>query len=156
MTPEALMLLAIDAARAGIAAHQSPFGCAIARGDTVLAAAHNTVIQTVDITAHAEINALRQGCRVANQVHLEGAIVAATCEPCPMCMAALHWARVDTVYFGATIADAARAGFNELILPATDLLAQGGSRVQIVGGIRHDECAELFDQWLKNPHRIAY
>jgi tRNA(Arg) A34 adenosine deaminase TadA len=157
MTPEALMQLAIESARAGIAAHQSPFGCAIARGETILAAAHNTVIQTIDITAHAEINALRQGCRAAGQVHLERAIVATTCEPCPMCMSALHWARVDTVYFGATIADAAQAGFNELIVPAVDLLAQGGSRVQIIiGGVRRDECARLFDEWLKNPHRVAY
>lgn len=156
MTPDRLMQLAIDEARAGIAAGQTPFGCAIARGDELLALAHNTVWRTTDITAHAEINALRQACGKTGDVFLEGAIVATTCEPCPMCMAALHWARVDTVYFGATIADAARAGFNELPLPAAEVLQRGGSRVQLVGDVRHDECTALFDAWLQDVQRRHY
>ena len=101
MSPEELMQQAIESARIGMSAGQSPFGCAIAREGTLLAAAHNTVVQTVDITAHAEVNALRAACSATRNIHLEGAVVATTCEPCPMCMAALHWARVDTVYFGA-------------------------------------------------------
>ncbi|MEM7290691.1 MAG: nucleoside deaminase [Pseudomonadota bacterium] len=100
------MQLAIDKTREGIARGQSPFGCAIARDGVVIAVAHNTVLETTDITAHAEVNALRQACREVEDIHLAGAVVATTCEPCPMCMAALHWARVDTVYFGATIDDA--------------------------------------------------
>ena len=94
----------------------------------------------MDITAHAEIVALRTACIVAHAIHLPGAIVASTCEPCPMCMAALHWARVSSVYYGATIADAQRAGFNELQLPAADLLRLGKSQVQLVAGVREDEC----------------
>ena len=110
--PAELMRMAIEKCREGIAIGQSPFGCAIARGDDVLAAAHNTVLQTTDITAHAEVNALRAACRAAGDIFLERAVVATTCEPCPMCMAALHWARVETVYYGATINDAEAAGFN--------------------------------------------
>ena len=110
MDPAALMQLAIDKCREGLAKGQSPFGCAIAQGDRVIAAAHNTVVLTTDITAHAEVNAIRQGCRAIDEIFLDEAIVATTCEPCPMCMAALHWARVQTVYFGATIADADEAG----------------------------------------------
>jgi len=97
-----------------------PFGCAIARGDELIAVAHNTVVATTDVTAHAEVNALRLACKTTGQIHLDGCVVATTCEPCPMCMAALHWARVETVYFGASIADADAAGFNELQVPAAD------------------------------------
>ncbi len=73
-----------------------------------------------------------------------------------MCMAALHWARVDTVYFGASIDDAARAGFNELTLPAMELLTRGGSKVKLVGYVMQAECVKLFDQWLANPERTPY
>ena len=104
--PETLMRHAIEAAQRGIHAQQSPFGCAIARGDEIVAACHNIVWQSTDITGHAEITALREACRKTDQVLLNDCVVATTCEPCPMCMAALHWARVQTVYYGATIADA--------------------------------------------------
>lgn len=156
ITPEELMQIAIDACHRGLSANQSPFGCAIALGDRVLAEAHNTVMQSIDITAHAEINALRLANQAAGSVHLTGAIVATTCEPCPMCMAALHWARVDTVFHGATIADASRAGFNELALPAEELLAGGGSSVKLVSGTLSPQCRELFDHWLANPNRSPY
>ena len=150
------MQLAIDKAREGVEAGQSPFGCAIARGDELIAVAHNTVVATTDVTAHAEVNALRLGCKTAEQIHLEGCIVATTCEPCPMCMAALHWARVETVYFGATIADADSAGFNELQVPAADVLKIGGSQVVLIGDVLSDKCRNLFDQWLQRPDRVVY
>ena len=147
MDPTSLMQLAIEAARKGIAQGQTPFGCAIALGDRVVAANHNQVWLTTDITAHAEVTALREACKSTGQVHLSGAVVAATCEPCPMCMAALHWARVETVYYGATIADATAAGFNELAVPAAELLERGGSRVKLISGMLREECAGLFEEW---------
>ena len=156
ISPEELMRLAIDKCREGIAAGQSPFGCAIARDGQVVAVEHNIVWLTKDITAHAEVTAIRAGCRTLGQVWLENCIVATTCEPCPMCMAALHWARVSTVYAGASIADASAAGFNELQLPAGDVLRMGGSRVQLVPGVLADECRELFAQWKASPLRRAY
>lgn len=151
-----LMRLAIDKCREGVAAGQSPFGCAIARDGKLLAASHNTVLLTTDITAHAEVNALRAACREAGNILLEGAIVAATCEPCPMCMAALHWARVDTVYYGASIADAATSGFNELQLPAAELLRLGGSRLKLIPGLLPQECKQLFVEWNASPSRKVY
>ena len=156
MDVERLMRHAIDVARDGIDAGQSPFGCAIASGDRTIACRHNTVLATPDITAHAEINALREACQVSQSVHLNGTIVASTCEPCPMCMAALHWARVKVVYFGATIGDAQAAGFNELQLPADELLRRGGSSVELVGGVLRDECQQLFQQWLHRPDHRSY
>ncbi len=156
MTPEDLMRQAVEKCREGLAAGQSPFGCAIAIGDQVVANAHNTVVLTTDITAHAEINALREGCQTTKGIFLEGAIVATTCEPCPMCMAALHWARVDTVYYGASIADAEGAGFNELPLPAADLLRLGGSPLKLEGGLLVEDCQQLFADWTGNPERTVY
>lgn len=150
------MQLAIDAARSGIAQGQSPFGCAIAVGDTLLACERNAVLQTVDITAHAEINAIRTACRVSGGIFLAGATVATTCEPCPMCMAALHWARVDTVYYGATIADATGGGFNELTLSAADVVRLGASPVRLVPGILEEDCRRLFDLWKQTPGVQSY
>jgi tRNA(Arg) A34 adenosine deaminase TadA len=145
--PRELMRLAIEKARAGIHSAQSPFGCAIALGDTVLAVEHNVVWAATDITAHAEVTALRAACRRQREIHLTGCVVATTCEPCPMCMSALHWARVETVYFGASIADAAEAGFNELSLAAQDLVRLGGSKVRLVPQLMRDECLALFAEW---------
>jgi tRNA(Arg) A34 adenosine deaminase TadA len=154
--PAELMRLAVAKAREGIAAGQTPFGCAIAHRDRVVAVAHNTVLADTDITAHAEIVALRQACRAAGDITLEGSIVATTCEPCPMCAAALHWARVATVHFGAAIADAQDAGFNELQLPAADLLSMGRSSVRLEAGLLAEDCRRLFHEWRHSPQPRAY
>jgi guanine deaminase len=156
MQPEELMRVAIRQAWTAIEGGQSPFGCAIVREGELLAAAHNQVWATTDITAHAEINALRQACKLAGNVHLEGAIVAATCEPCPMCMAALQLARVETVYYGASIAHATAYGFNRLRIPAEEIVRQGDSRVRLVPNLLTGECIELFDQWRAAGRARAY
>jgi tRNA(Arg) A34 adenosine deaminase TadA len=150
------MRLAIDKCRQGLALGQSPFGCAIARNGEILSCSHNTVVLTTDITAHAEVNAIREACRDSGNMLLDGAIVATTCEPCPMCMAALHWSRVDTVYYGATIADADSAGFNELQLSAAELLRLGGSKLKLIPKVLPEECKELFAEWKANPKRKVY
>ena len=153
---EELMRLAIEKAREGIARGQSPFGCAIAVGDDVIAIAHNTVLQTVDITAHAEIVALRETCRRLGNIFVEQAAVACTCEPCPMCMTALHWARVEAVSFGATIDAAGRAGFNELSLPAAEVCRLGRSNIRLIPGVLADECRQLLNEWRSRPESRAY
>lgn len=156
MDVESLMRAAIDQAQAAIAAGQTPVGCAIALDDVVVAANHNRVLQTTDITAHAEIVTLREACARTGRIHLEGAVVASTLEPCPMCMAALHWARVDTVYYGATIADSTAAGFNELRIGAADVLRLGGSNVKLVGGILAQECVAVFNQLTAGRRGVGY
>ena len=156
MDPSELMRLAIDKCRQGMQAGQSPFGCAIAKGDKILSCSHNTVVLTTDITAHAEVNAIREACKAVGDIFLDGAIVATTCEPCPMCMAALHWARVDTVYYGATIDDAETAGFNELQMPAAELLRIGKSKLKLIPQLLPEECKELFSEWKANPARRVY
>lgn len=156
ITPETLMRLAIEKCAAGIDQGQTPFGCAIALNGQVIAVSHNTVWQTIDITAHAEINALREACQTTGNPLLEGAIVATTCEPCPMCAAALHWARVGTIYYGATIADAAGAGFSEIDLPAEEIFRRGKRSARLESGLLRDECRELFARWQASPQRREY
>lgn len=153
---EMLMRLAIEKAKQGIAAGQSPFGCAIARQDELLSAAHNTVRMTTDITAHAEVNALRAACKKAGDIFLMGCLAVTTCEPCPMCMAALHWARIDTVVYGATIGDAKAAGFNEIEIPAAQIVRLGRLQVRLIPGILAEECRELFHQWRAAPGSRHY
>jgi len=71
-------------------------------------------------------------------------------------MAALHWARVDTVYFGASVQDAADAGFNELYIDAAQILSMGGSKVKLIGGVLPEECRQLFHDWIKLPTARTY
>jgi tRNA(Arg) A34 adenosine deaminase TadA len=152
-----LMNDAIRACQRGIAAGQSPFGAAIATaaGELIIAT-HNKVRLTCDITAHAEITAIREACAKLGKIDLSGCVMASTCEPCPMCASAIHWARLDAVVFGANIADADSAGFNELALPIQQVYSQGGSRVIVHADVLRNECCDLFRQWLQGPNPMPY
>ena len=142
------MKLAIERAREGIASGQSPFGTVIVRDGLVVASAHNTVRRDLDPTAHAEVNALRAAARSLETIDLGGCTLYSTCEPCPMCLAASHWAKVDRVVFGASIADAARAGFRELPVAARELATMGRSPLKVEEGLLRESCVGLFGEWL--------
>lgn len=150
------MRLAIEKAREGIAAGQSPFGAVIVNGGHVLAACHNTVWQDTDPTAHAEINAIRLAAAAISGIDLESCAIFSTCEPCPMCLAAIHWSKIRRVVFGASISDAAAAGFSELSIRARTMAKMGGSPLKVEGGMLRDECRDLFSIWKKNPSRKVY
>ena len=144
---EAGMRRAIEACRRGIAAGQSPFGAAIYRDGRLVAEAHNTVWADLDPTAHAEVNAIRLASKSLGTIDLGGCVLYSTCEPCPMCLAATHWSKLDRVVFGASIGDAASAGFSELTIPASEMIAIGGSPLKVEGGRLALECAGLFQIW---------
>lgn len=150
------MRKAIQAARTGIEQGQTPFGAAIVRGDELIVACHNEVWGSTDITAHAEVTALRAACRSLNAIDLSGCTIYSTCEPCPMCFSACHWARLERIVYGAAIPDAAAAGFNELPVSNHDLKRLGHSPVQITPDVLRDECRELFGLWAKQPRRRGY
>jgi tRNA(Arg) A34 adenosine deaminase TadA len=147
MSEADLMRLAIEKTREGIAAGQSPFGAIIVKGRAVVASTHNTVWRDTDPTAHAEVNCLRSAARALATIDLKGCTMYSTCEPCPMCLSAIHWAKVDRVVYGATIDDAAGAGFCELHVAAADLAGMGRSPLKVEGGLLREECAALFDEW---------
>ncbi len=156
MTEADFMRRAIETTREGIAAGQSPFGSVIVKDGKVVAATHNTLWRDTDPTAHAEVNCLRRAAKALNTVDLSGCTLYSTCEPCPMCLAAIHWAKLDRVVFGATIDDADAAGFSELHVAAADLAKMGGSPLVVEGGLLREECAALFDEWKRAGLCQAY
>jgi guanine deaminase len=156
MTDADYMRLAIEKTREGIDAGQSPFGSAIVRGGDVITVTHNTVWMTTDPTAHAEVNCIRAAAGRLKNIFLTGCTLYSTTEPCPMCLAAIHWAKIERVVFGATIADAAAAGFHELFVPAKELAALGKSPLKVESGLLQAECAALFDEWKRSGKARAY
>ena len=150
------MRLAIERAREGVAAGQTPFGACIVRGDDAVAVSHNVVLRATDITAHAEVTAIREACRALGTIDLGGCVIYSTCEPCPMCFSACHWANLDRIVYGASIADAARCGFRELSISNSDMKRLGGSRIAIEAGYLRDEAVELFAHWMRLPGRQVY
>jgi len=147
MTDAEFMRRAIAVAREGIAAGQSPFGSVVVRGTEIVAATHNTVWSDTDPTAHAEVNCIRTAARVLGTIDLDACTLYSTCEPCPMCLSAIHWSKIRRVVYGAGIADAASAGFSELRMPAEELARRGGSRLVVEGGLLAAECRELFEEF---------
>jgi tRNA(Arg) A34 adenosine deaminase TadA len=156
MTDIEAMLLAVAKCREGIAAGQSPFGAVVIRAGHVVAAAHNTVWRDTDPTAHAEVNAIRLASAVLHTIGLQGCTMFTTCEPCPMCLAAIHWSKIDRVVYGASIADATSGGFTELNVPAKELAARGGSPLIVEDGVCRNECRALFDEWKATGRNRAY
>jgi tRNA(Arg) A34 adenosine deaminase TadA len=153
---EKFMKLAIAKAREGVESGQSPFGACIVKNNTVISLSHNTVFHNTDITAHAEIQAIREACRKLDTIDLTGCEIYSTCEPCPMCFSAIHWAKIDKVYFGAEIKDAKSFGFNEINLSNENIKALGGSKVEIIGKILKNECIKLFEYWNSREDKRVY
>ncbi|HEV3204268.1 MAG TPA: nucleoside deaminase [Gemmataceae bacterium] len=147
MTEADFMRVAIEKTREGIAAGQSPFGSAIVKNNQIVASTHNTVWRDIDPSAHAEVNCIRHAARQMGTITLKDCTLYSTTEPCPMCLAAIHWAKIDRVVFGTTIADAAAAGFGELLVNAKTLVEMGKSPLKVESGLLREECAALFAEW---------
>ena len=156
MNDEYFMQQALEACRRGVRAGQSPFGACIVRDGAVLGVNHNHVWANTDPTAHAEVHTIRCTCQQLGTLHLQGATIYSTTEPCPMCFAAIHWARIERIVFGASIADAHGFGFNELTIANEQMKQIGGAKVEIVGGVMREEAVELFTLWKREYAGKAY
>ncbi len=139
------MRLAIEQAKQSVRDGQSPFGAVIVKDGEVVCAVHNVVWATTDITAHAEVHALRVACEKLETIDLAGCTIYSSTEPCPMCFSAIHWANCDRIVFGTYIEDADRAGFRELSVSNEQMKTLGGATVAIEGGILRDEAQKAFD-----------
>ncbi len=127
MTDENFMLEAVNAALKGMQNNEGgPFGCVIVKDGKIVGKSNNKVTSTNDPTAHAEVTAIRDACKNLGSFQLEGCTIYTSCEPCPMCLGAIYWARPEKVYYGSTKTDAANIGFDddfiyeELKLPYTE------------------------------------
>ena len=132
-----------------------PFGACLVKNGIVIASGANTVLRG-DPTAHAEINAIRAAAKVLKTHDLSGCVIFSTTEPCPMCFAAIHWAKIRRVYYGTSIGDAAKLGFNELPISNARMKKIGRSPVVISGGFLRDECRKLLDDWRDIPGVMVY
>ena len=132
-----------------------PFAAVVVRDGKIVGEGVNSVTASHDPTAHAEVNAMRSAARVLGTFTLAGCQLYTSCEPCPMCLAAAYWARLDAVYYGASTADAARAGFDDAILYEElrkDVSQRKLRAVQLLG----DEAWTSFAAWIASPNKIEY
>jgi guanine deaminase len=127
----------------------------IVRGDEVLSRAHNQVVSTNDPTAHAEIGAIRAACAVLNSFQLDDCELYASCEPCPMCLGAIYWARPRAVFFSATRDDAAAAGFDDAFV-YDELALPPGARTLPMQRVQLAEAAAPFAAWAARTDRVEY
>ena len=132
-----------------------PFGAVVVRDGAVIGTGANQVTASNDPTAHAEIVAIRDACRALGTFQLKGCDIYTSCEPCPMCLAALYWAHCRTIYFGNNTADAARAGFNDFVL-YEELKKPLDQRAIPIRRMLAEEARASFDLWQQSPFRVEY
>lgn len=148
------MRLACDEAIRGMEADEGgPFGAVIVRKNELIAASHNRVLATNDPTAHAEVNAIRAASAVLGRYDLSDCTLYTTCYPCPMCMGAILWARIPTIYFGATESDAAEGGFDDERFHS---LMRDPHTVLDLRPIDTEATKALFSRWLAKENRRIY
>ena len=143
--------LALDNIRAG----GGPFGAVIARDARIIAEGANRVTATHDPTAHAEVVAIREACRALKNFQLEGCELYTTCEPCPMCLGAIYWARPSRVFYAAAAGDAAAAGFDDAFIYKELTKAHAARRIPMTQLLR-DESLQIFSAWKSQPNKTPY
>lgn len=150
------MRTALREARRGLRAEEGgPFGAVIVKNDEIIARGHNRVVATHDPTAHAEIVAIRRASRRLERFHLEDCQLYTTCEPCPMCLAAILWAGIPRVYFGCTRDDAAALGFSDREI--YEVLSGRASRPGFrLVPLEREACLTAFAEWRALPGRVLY
>ena len=144
--------LALDKMREGAG---GPFGAVIVKDGQVVGRGWNQVTSANDPTAHAEVMAIREACRHLGSYRLEGCELYASCEPCPMCLGAIYWARLSRLYFAATRADAAEAGFDDLLIYQEIARPLAERRLPAVQVLR-DQALPAFAEWKATPAKTAY
>jgi len=138
-----------------VAGKGGPFAALIVRDGVVIAEAANSVTTTNDPTAHGEVNAIRKACAALGTFSLEGCEIYSSCEPCPMCLAAIYWARLKTIYFGASQQDAAKVGFDDAFL-YKEVALPIAERSIPAHQLLQDEAWRAFATWQEQPTKIEY
>ena len=144
--------LAVENVRSG---HGGPFGCLVVKEGKVLAEGVNQVTATNDPTAHAEMLAIRQACQKLSPFELRGCDLYTSCEPCPMCLGAIYWARIHKVYFGNLSEDAAKFGFDDSAIYAELTRLHPQRQIPMIQLMR-EEAREAFRTWDEYPGKILY
>ncbi|MGD0469166.1 MAG: nucleoside deaminase [Terriglobales bacterium] len=132
-----------------------PFGSVIVKEGITVAEASNQVTATNDPTAHAEVLAIRQACQKLGFFELKGCDLYTSCEPCPMCLGAIYWARIERVYFGNFAADAAKIGFDDSAIYAEITQPHAEREIPMIQMMR-EEALAAFREWEQHPCKIRY
>ena len=132
-----------------------PFGAVIVRGDNIVAEGANQVTSLNDPTAHAEILAIRRACAKLGAFELKDCELYTSCEPCPMCLGAIYWARLARVYFANTAEDAAKLGFDDSLIYNELRQAHANRRIPVIQMMREEALAG-FHAWEAKPNKILY
>ena len=153
MTDADFMRLAIQTAWQGLEKGEMPFGACLVRRGQVISVAHNSAKANLDTTAHAEIQAIREGSRQLRMLELTGSVMYSTCEPCPMCFTACLWARLGRIVYACRIEDAERFGIWQVPISSTRMKQLGRSGVELVGDVLRQDSEKLFEAWRRGEIR---
>ncbi len=150
------MKIAVEEASQGMKNNDGgPFGAVIVKDGEIIARAHNEVIGTNDPTAHAEVNAIRKATRALGRFDLSDCEIYSSCEPCPMCFAAIHWAKIKKLYYGCTREDAANIDFDDQYI--YDVIKGTAKELQLeVLQVDRTESLEPFEEWKFKMDRVQY
>ena len=132
-----------------------PFGAVVVKDAKIVARAANRVTALNDPTAHAEVLAIREACQNLQSFELRGCELYTSCEPCPMCLGAIYWARLDCVYFGNVAADAAKIGFSDAFIYSELQVPRAQRSVPMIQMMR-EEALEGFRAWADKPDKAPY
>ena len=156
MTHKDYMQIAFEEAFQGMRNNEGgPFGAVIVEDGRIIGKGHNIVTSTNDPTAHAEVVAIRNACKEKNNFHLSTAVLYASCEPCPMCLAAIYWANIKTVYFCSGREDAAGIGFNDNFI-YNELNLPLDKRNMLIEQINMPVSDKLFNEWTNKQDKTRY
>ncbi len=155
MKNEKFMREAIEVSKQSVISGGGPFGAVVVKDGQIISKSSNSVTLDNDPTAHAEVNAIREACRVLNNFSLEGCELYSSCEPCPMCLSAAYWAGVKSIYFGNSREDAQKIDFDDSFIydqiPLNPTLRAIPS-VQML----HEEALVAFEMWDKKSDKVKY
>ncbi len=132
-----------------------PFGATVVKDGTVIGRGWNQVTAASDPTAHAEVMAIRDACARIGSHDLSGAVIYASCEPCPMCLSAIYWARLDRIYYANTRDDAARIGFDDAEIYDEVAKAVGDRKIPMIR-LEDEEAARAFAEWQTKEDKVPY
>ena len=150
------MLEAIALSEQGINNNDGgPFGCVIVKDDMIVGRGNNKVTSTNDPTAHAEVVAIRDACQNLNTFQLDGCEVYTSCEPCPMCLGAIYWARPKVIYYANNREDAAEIGFDDSMI-YDEMSAKIEMRKIPILSLGREQALKVFDAWKNKDDKTAY
>ena len=132
-----------------------PFGCVIVKDEKIVSEGSNKVTSSKDPTAHGEIVAIREACKKINNFSLSGFELYSSCEPCPMCLSAIYWARIDKVYFANTRQDAQKIDFDDSLIYSELQKNINKRKIQMIQMMRN-EALKAFELWDKKTDKVKY